>query len=180
MKAFLLALGLTVMSTLSLPATGDTNVQDTMLETIDRQDIEYLRRLYGKATDLIGTGNAGDLEAGRAIYHRIFTPDAEIRTIADGKIGLTATGPDGWVDVVEEALSVYVSTQHLIGTQLVDINGDEAHMESYLNAWHERPTGVTYIFIGTYEDKVRKTETGWQIYDMTLHQVSSGEVKIRE
>ena len=49
-------------------------------QAIDRQEIEYLQRWYGKATDLIGRDTPEDISAGRAIYHRIFTPDVKIRT----------------------------------------------------------------------------------------------------
>ncbi len=52
-------------------------------------------------------------------------------------------------------------------------------MESYLHAWHERPDGTTYIFLGTYVDEVRRTQNGWQIYKMTLVQTSAGDVQIR-
>ena len=41
------------------------------------QEIEYLRRWYAKATDLIGVATPESIEQGRAIYHRIFTVDAQ-------------------------------------------------------------------------------------------------------
>ena len=139
------------------------------------QEIEYLRRLYAKATDLIGTHDELKVAEGRAIYARIFTPDAKIRTAPLTGEALTANNPEEWVDVVLDALGDYVGTQHLIGTQLVTLNGDEAHMQSYLSAWHGRADGSAWIFMGTYEDHVRKTAAGWQIYDMTLHETVGGE-----
>ena len=42
------------------------------------QNIEYLQRWYARATDLIGTNDPANIEEGRAIYHRIFTPDVRI------------------------------------------------------------------------------------------------------
>ena len=155
------------------------------METSARQEIEYLRRLYAKATDMIGTNTKSAVEEGRAIYRRIFTRDAMVRAGSQADGVLERQGPDGWVDVVTEALDKYSSTQHLIGTQVVDIDrievGDdgtvtsgEASMESYLQAWHEdKPGGTVWVFIGTYHDKVRYTPgVGWQIYDMTLTQVA--------
>lgn len=159
------------------------------METIARQDIQYLQQLYAKATDVIGTNSEAGVEQGRAIYHRIFTPDAMIRAGGSGIEQLVRQGPDGWVEVVMEALNPYSSTQHLIGTQIVeiesmDVDGQggvtagEARMESYLQAWHEnRPEGNVWLFLGTYDSKVRFTPgVGWQIYDMTLSQVA-GELR---
>ena len=45
-----------------------------------RLDIEYLRRKYAKATDLLGVNTPEAIAQGTAIYHEIFTPDARIRT----------------------------------------------------------------------------------------------------
>ncbi len=138
-------------------------------------EIETLRRLYAKATDLLGSGNKQKMQEGRAIYHRIYTPDVDVRTApADGN-ELTAKGPDAWADVVEDALAQYSATQHLIGTQLVEIDGDTARMESYLSAWHARADNSAWIFIGTYVDLLKKTDDGWRIHDMTLVRTAVGE-----
>jgi len=153
---------------------------------IARQEIEYLRRWYAKATDLLGVNTAESIAEGRKIYHRIFTPDARIQTSGPGSRPLEAVGPDGWVEVANNALKDYVATQHLIGTQIVEIHslnqkdgvivGGEASMTSYLQAWHAHTDDV-FVFFGTYVDKVRYTPgVGWQIYDMNLVQVS-GDVR---
>lgn len=146
---------------------------------IDQQEIEYLRRWYAKATDAIGRAGDEDVAAGRAIYHQIFTPDVSIRTSGSGD-PLTANSPDGWVDVVLDALRDYTGTQHLIGTQLVELNGDEAHMESYVHAWHKNPDGSVYHYLGTYIDKVRRTDEGWRIYDMNLRHDTSGTMQAED
>ena len=132
-----------------------------------------MRRLYAKATDLIGTGNEDSVAQGRAIYQRIFTPEAKIRTSNTGTEPLTAVGPERWLQVVLHALKDYIGTQHLIGTQLVEIDGAKAHMESYVNAWHQYPDGRVYVFLGTYIDEVRHTEGGWRIHDMNLRHDTS-------
>lgn len=153
---------------------------------IARQEIEYLRRRYARATDLIGEGPADSLAEGRRIYHEIFTADARIRTSLGGEVQLEARGPDGWVDVAHEALKEYVATQHLVGSQFVelarletDANGQvtagEATMTSYLQAWHARADSV-WIFIGSYVDQVRHFGgVGWQIHDMELIQLSGDD-----
>jgi len=153
-------------------------------DVLARQEIEYLQRWYARATDLIGTNQADNIEAGRKIYHRIFTPDAAIQASDPTGAYFKVTGPDEWVDVVDGALSVFDSTQHLLGTQIVDIEslpdengqGGVALMSSYLQAWHHDPDRVIDIYLGTYVSKVRYTQgLGWQIYDMRLEKVA-GEV----
>ncbi len=163
-------------------------------ETIARQEIEYLRRLYAKATDLLGPGKdhesmVPDTEKyrtqGREIYRRIFAEDASVT--AGGSPAVT--GPDGWADYVINALSGFTATQHMIGSQLVEIDelpdprsteglGGHATMQSYLNALHESaPGGDIWIVRGTYFDKVRMTPgIGWQIYEMNLVN-TSGELR---
>ena len=142
----------------------------------DKHEIETLQRLYAKATDKLGMNEADIREEGRQIYHRIFTPDAVVRT-RNTPDDFEADGPDGWGDVAEAALKDYIGTQHLIGTQLTEVNGDQGEMESYLNAWHKNPDNSVYYFLGTYISKVRREDGGWKIYDMTLRLDTSGIVQ---
>ncbi len=143
----------------------------------DKHEIETLQRLYAKATDLIGLGTEEAFEEGREIYRRIYTDDVDIRTANTGDEPLVAKGPDAWADVCRSALNDYTGTQHLIGTQLTEVNGDEAQIESYLNAWHKNPDLTVYYFLGTYISKTRRTPDGWKIYDMTLRLDTQGTVQ---
>lgn len=157
-----------------------TNDRDIAV-MVATQQIEYLRRHYARATDLIGLNTEEGIEEGRGVYRRIFTADAKICVSENGQTVFTAEGPDAWVDVADEALSVFDNTQHLIGTQLVTIErlpddsgvGGLATMTSYLQAWHDDSDRVLDIFIGTYHDKLRFVPgIGWQIYEMELEKVS--------
>lgn len=150
-----------------------------------KETIAELRRLYARATDLIGLDTEDGVAQGRAIYHRVFTSDARIGATGQPSV----TGPDAWVKVANDALREYQDTQHLIGTQLVEVlqmpdadgRGGEATMISYLQAWHARADGHLWLFIGTYHDKVRWTPgVGWQIYDMQLEQVSGDRRQLGE
>lgn len=176
--------GVTLAMGLATGGVAADATPDPTAEAVARQQIEYLRREYGRATDLIGTNVEANIEAGRAIYHRVFTPDVAIAASAGPDQVFRVQGADNWVDVVAGALEVFDATQHLIGTQLVTIEqlpdaegkGGSATMTSYLQAWHSDPDRVLDIFIGTYHDKVRYTPgVGWQIYDTYLEKVS-GEV----
>ena len=145
------------------------------------QDIEYLRRAYARATDAIGKNTESEVSAGRAIYHRIFSADAQIGAHGvDGK----QTGPDAWVKVVRDALGPMGPTQHFIGTQIVDLDRlelDESctvvsgagSMNSYVQAWHVLEDGKIWLFVGNYADKlVYQPGVGWQIYDMYLERIT--------
>ena len=60
-------------------------MSDRRAETVaDKQEIETLQRLYAKATDKLGKKSPEIRAEGRKIYHRIFTPDAKVRTANTG------------------------------------------------------------------------------------------------
>ena len=150
-----------------------------------RQEIEYLRRWYCRATDLFGmTGNRQASAEARRIYQRIFTADARIKVTGAAAKPLQAIGPEGWAAVVTSALHDYTVTQHLLGTQIVDIRSltvgrkstgpdeitaGEAGMTSYLQAWHVWPDNRLRVVMGNYVDQVRFVPgRGWQIFEMNL------------
>ena len=158
-----------------------------MARSIAKQEIEYLRRAYARATDQIGQNTPDSVVAGTATYHAIFTPDVVLRVMGDEALNQESVGPDAWVTVVVDALESYADTQHLIGTQLVDIEeleiddagnpvAGEASMTSYLQAWHAKADDHVWLFLGTYHDKIRYSDgAGWQIYDSSLERVSGEE-----
>ena len=175
------------LATLMLCWMGTMSVQANdhgVAEMLAKHEIEYLQRLYARATDQIGTNVPENIEAGRAVYHRIFTQDATIRASDPSGAEFRVVGPDEWVKVVDGALSVFDSTQHLLGTQIVELDSlpdadgkvGEGKMSSFLQAWHQDDDRVIDIYLGTYYSKVRYTQgVGWQIYDMRLEKVA-GEV----
>jgi len=162
--------------------------QEAFAKTIAVQQIEYLRRAYARATDQIGLADEASVEAGRAVYRTIFAKDATFAVTGPETSSLSADGPDGWVDVVLGALGPMGPTQHLIGTQLVDIESitfdsdcqvtdGRASMESYVQAWHDTTDEQVWLFIGTYLDEVVFTPgVGWQIKHMELRRVT-GEMR---
>jgi len=161
------------------------NCPKGLVETQAKIEIEYLRRLYAKATDLIGEATPASIEEGRRIYHEVFTADAKMDAGPDRE---PQVGPDAWLDLVLGALGELGPTQHLIGTQLVDITSFEvndecevvsgaAKMESYLQAWHEQKDEKVWIFIGTYyDDIIFVPGSGWRVENMVLKQVA-GETR---
>lgn len=156
-----------------------------LIEVQARQEVEYLRRWYAKATDKIGQGTPESIAEGRRIYHRIFTEDAEMQTSAGEEPRI---GPDDWLDLVKEFLVPLGPTQHLIGTQVVDIEAIEldksclvvsgsARMESYVQAWHERQDDKVWLYLGIYHDHARFIPgVGWRIDLMSMEQ-TGGETR---
>ena len=158
-------------------------LEERYLLSLAREEIENLRRLYGRATDALGKINdQKEAEFGYSTFQKIFTPNVRIR-VEGGAMDLSGSSPHGWAEVVTNALKGYESTQHLIGTQVVEfediqfsdgeIVSGRAGMSSYLQAWHAWPDRKARIVLGTYYDKVSfSVESGWQIYDMTLDYTS--------
>ena len=153
-----------------------------------RLEIEYLQRWYARATDLLGHADKDSIAEGRRIYQRIFTPEVDITVTGNRVDERQSSGIDGWLDAVTSALGPLGPTQHLIGTQLVEIEtlavdsdntvfSGRALMRSYLQAWHDMPDGQVWLFIGTYTSDVRFTPgVGWQIWRMNLHR-ETGELR---
>ncbi len=62
-------------------------------------------------------------------------------------------------------------TQHLVGTFVVDLAGDEATSRCYLHAQHVRagvPGGEQYVIAGCYRDRFTRTADGWRIRERRL------------
>ena len=154
-----------------------------------RQEIDNLRRWYAVATDKLGLVDDEAAQAeGLRIYHRIFAPEAKIEVTGPGARPLGGTGPDAWAEVAGNALREYEATQHLIGTLVVTFDsvtfGDDpaeivkgnAHMSSYLQAWHAWPDSRLRLVLGSYLDTVvYRPGIGWQIDTMNLVYTSGEE-----
>lgn len=149
------------------------------IATAARQDIEYLRRWYAKAVDFMTTRDPANVSEATAIFRRIFAPQAQISYTRGDAEEAKVIGPDAWATFTGAAVAKYNATQHLIGTQVVELeslvlNSDsslragEARMTSYLQAWQAGDHLVRMV-AGTYHDRLRfEPGIGWQISDMTI------------
>jgi len=78
-------------------------------------------------------------------------------------------GLDAVIDVCKSALDRLDASQHLIGNQVVELDGDLARPECYLQAQHvRRDLDGTYIVAGTYSDLLRREPAGWRIVHRRL------------
>jgi hypothetical protein len=169
--------------------------------------VEDLPVCYARGTDLLGravnavdtlgdldsTINVGDPEfdAALALYRDCFSKDFAFTLQFDGVTVLTVPDPATrteqtdaalqWANFVNNAFRApgYRSTQHHMGSISSEIQGDTAHVISYLIATHvfgadgDQPEGSTSVVGGTYTDESVKQNGHWVIKDRTLNITSS-------
>lgn len=122
----------------------------------DMVEIMSLGARYALSLD---TARWGDLA-------RVFAPGAEMVFAGIPP----ATGPEAIAAVCEGALRPLDSSQHLVGTQLVDVHGDSATSSCYFHAQHVRTIDgreEQYIVAGTYTDQAERLPEGWRITHRT-------------
>ena len=96
-----------------------------------------------------------------------FLPDAVGIYHADR----TLHGADEIVETIRTAVTPLSRTQHLVGTFVVDVQGDEATSSCHLHAQHVRtgvPGGEKYVIAGRYADRFARTQDGWRIRERRL------------
>jgi len=131
----------------------------TLQRLLDRQAIDDVLHRYAIALD------AHDWD----LLRSCFTPDA----VADYlDLGGIKDGREAIVDLCRTALEGLDASQHLIGTPLAEVHGDEATARCYLQAQHVfkgAPGGDAFLVGGTYVDRLVRTRDGWRIAHRTLH-----------
>lgn len=55
------------------------------------------------------------------------------------------------------------NTRHVITTQAVAVDGDEAASDSYFQFWVNTATEPSIALFGTYRDRLVRTESGWKL-----------------
>jgi ketosteroid isomerase-like protein len=102
-----------------------------------------------------------------ARLHSCFLPDAVGIYHADRRLD----GAEAIVETIRTAVTPLSRTQHLVGTFVVDVHGDEASSSCYLHAQHVRagvPGGEKYVIAGRYVDRWARTQDGWRIRERRL------------
>lgn len=96
-----------------------------------------------------------------------FTPDAVGIYHADRQLD----GRAAIEETIRTAVAPLDRTQHLVGTFVVDVAGDEATSRCYLHAQHVRaglPGGEQHVIAGCYRDRFVRTDEGWRISERRL------------
>lgn len=94
-------------------------------------------------------------------YATCFTEDVVVTGFTPEAVhGLAAYMP--WVTAARKRFG---RTQHLIGNIQVTLDGDRAHMRSYVQATHEIPDDPDHLLTlwAAYVDDLVRTADGWKI-----------------
>jgi hypothetical protein len=97
----------------------------------------------------------------RSALERVFLPDATA-VLGAGEV----TGFEAIWGRIHSVLSRLDASQHVLGSQLVEVEGDTGQSRCYFVAQHIRSGlqgGPHYIVAGKYEDDVVRTPAGWRI-----------------
>jgi len=112
------------------------------------------------------------------LFRSIFLNDVEVKVIYDpnwrGGGEVEFKGKENWVNYVEEAISQYRSTQHMLGNPMINFDGNIAIVRTDLQATHyykDKPELSTTLW-GFYETHMVK-DKGWKIIKHTLTSIGS-------
>jgi len=124
-------------------------IEQKLTYLLDRQEIADVITTYCRAVDRL------DREALNHAYHEDIVDDH----------GVFAGNREEFWDWVRPMHSEFHEvTQHVLSNQLVEIDGDTAHAETYVVFTGINRTGVPYSQIGgRYVDRLEKQEGCWKI-----------------
>ncbi len=134
-------------------------MDQALRELADEQAIINLAARYCWALD---SGDFDDLR-------NVFTPDA---TAFLG--GAEYDGIEAIIERVSTALTRLDASQHLVGSHLVSVNGDQATHRCYVHAQHVlsgTEGGDLWMVAGIYDDQAVRTPDGWRIKRRVLSRV---------
>lgn len=110
-------------------------------------------------------------------YGSCFAPDVTVTGFGPDD----TIGRDAWVGFVESALKNFGGTHHQITNQEVTVDGDTAHMRSYVQATHELANDDEHLLIlyAIYDDQLTRTADGWQFTRHELERlIDSKKVRV--
>lgn len=128
----------------------------TETSTADHQAIMELTATYCWALD----------EKAFERLRDVFLPDATARLGSSDQSGIEEI-----IERVSTTLARFERSQHMVGTHLIEVDGDTATSRCYLQAQHVRPVGEEPPLLtvgGRYEDRLVRTADGWRIAHRTL------------
>ena len=109
--------------------------------------------------------------------HNVFLPDAFAvlgETDCDGIVAI--------IQRISSALTRLDASQHLVGSHVVTLDGDEATHKCYLQAQHVlhgTEGGDLWMVAGKYEDLMVRTADGWRIKRRVLSRIwTSGNANV--
>lgn len=110
------------------------------------------------------------------IPDEIFTEDGVDHHLPENDPPVIPRGRQELLEFFETMMPNFVGTQHLLGNSRIEIAGDQAHSRTYANItlWNEggpeEGSGpFQYTLAVGYDDRWRRTEDGWRIFERRLH-----------
>jgi len=130
----------------------------------DRYDVGQVMVRYATSVD------QRDLDR----YSTCFTEDVVVAGFSAGGF----TDRAAYVAWVDEALGNFAGTHHQITNQEIELDGDSAHLRSYVQATHEIANDVDTLLIlwAIYDDHLVRTANGWQITHHTIERLISSRL----
>lgn len=126
---------------------------DRIAAMLDEHEIQRLLMRYGLALDTRDW----------PLLRRCFTPDV---VVDFGVRRGVAEGVEAVVRTCHRALSGLDASQHLLGTCVIDVDGDRASASTFVQAQHYLLTamaGNLFTVGGRYVDQLVRTADGWRI-----------------
>jgi hypothetical protein len=122
-------------------------------ELRDRDEIGRLIRTYAHGVD----------RRDWSLVRSCFADDAEAQ-------GSRSTGPiEPYLAALRPGVEFYPTTMHFMGNQLIELDGDTAHVETYAVAYHwkDEVAGTDHpenLVVGVrYLDTLQRRDEGWRI-----------------
>jgi SnoaL-like protein len=146
-----------------------TSPADARLQALaDERDVHRGLARFARIADAKDFGSLGDVFAGDVQF--------------DYGTGHVQHGIDELRALMSQHLDSCGATQHLIGSVLVDVDGDIAVSRAYVQARHQRVghfVGPVFDTNGEYVDRWERRPQGWRIVERTATwAVTTGEPAI--
>ena len=119
-------------------------------QLLDERDLRRTADLYAQGAD----------RRDKRIWASIFTEDGIIEAP-----GIRLEGRASIVAALDAMARLYVATQHRVHNQVVSIDGETAHGETYSTADHLSVTGDTRTILTwsiRYQDRWRRVDGAWR------------------
>ncbi len=110
-----------------------------------------------------------------SLFEGVFTSDVVWDSSSAGR---RCTGPAEILAEIRPGIERLDFTQHFVTNHVVTVSGDDANHSCYYLAQHLR-AGERFIAAGRYQDRLRRTESGWRIASrLLLNTWTDGDVNV--
>ena len=106
-----------------------------------------------------------------ALYRSIFADQVEIDFSSFSGAPPSTMSGDDWAAQVQQLLPGFDATQHVLTNFVINVQGDEAKANVYMQAEHfiaNSDGDNSHTLGGYYDHKLRRKGEGWEIHATTL------------